>query len=198
MTRMVSYRLRATALAISFTAALAWPGAVAAQTVTGQARAVQVTALGTTILTDTGTLGGISDARDATLDFAVIPAVMNGELLRAVTIGWPDEVASESSLASLQLTVGLTGISADFVMARTQAVLDGPATASSIIDNLSINGVPVAVTGSPNQRISIPGGYLVINEQTVSLGVTTVNALHAKVLGVADVVIASATAGIRD
>ena len=198
MTRMVSYRLRATALAIPFAAALAWPGAAAAQTVTGQARAVQVTALGTTILTDTGTLGGISDARDATLDFAVIPAVMNGELLRAVTIGWPDEVASESSLASLQLTVGLTGISADFVMARTQAVLDGPATASSIIDNLSINGVPVAVTGSPNQRISIPGGYLVINEQTVSLGVTTVNALHAKVLGVADVVIASATAGIRD
>ena len=198
MTRMVSYRLRATALVISFAAALTWPGAAAAQTVTGQARAVQVTALGTTILTDTGTLGGISDARDATLDFAVIPAVMNGELLRAVTIGWPDEVASESSLASLQLTVGLTGISADFVMARTQAVLDGPATASSIIDNLSINGVPVAVTGSANQRISIPGGYLVINEQTVSLGVTTVNALHAKVLGVADVVIASATAGIRD
>jgi hypothetical protein len=37
----------------------------------------------------------------------------------------------------------------------------------------------------------------VINEQTVSFNGTTVDALHARVLGVADVVVASATAGIR-
>jgi len=148
-------------------------------------------------LTDTGTLGGTSDARDATLDFGVIPSVLSGELLRAVTIGWPDQVASETSLANLQLALGGTGIAADFVMAKTLAVLGAPNTASSIIANLSINGIPIAVNGQPNQRIAIPGGQVVINEQTLSLGATTVNAIHATVLGVADVVIASATAGIR-
>ena len=38
---------------------------------------------------------------------------------------------------------------------------------------------------------------MVLNEQTVSSAGTTVNALHAVVTGVADVVVASATAGIQ-
>ena len=57
--------------------------------------------------------------------------------------------------------------------------------------------MPVWVSGSPNQRLWIPGGQLVLNEQIVSATGTTVNALHATVYGVADVVIASATAGIQ-
>jgi hypothetical protein len=195
MSKKVWYRLRATAFAIAFAGVSAWPTAGAAQTVTGQARAVQVNA--TTVLTDTGTLGGTSDARDATLDSGIVPSVLSGEVLRAVTIGWPDQVASETSLANLNMTVGGTGISADLVMAKALAVLGAPSTARSIIANLSVNGVPVAVTGMPNQLVSIPGGRMMINEQTVSLnGSTTVNALHATVLGVANVVIASATAGI--
>jgi hypothetical protein len=191
------YRLRATVFAIAFAGVSAWPTAGAAQTVTGQARAVQANALGTIVLADTGTLGGTSDARDATLDFGLVPSVLSAEVLRAVTIGWPDQVASETSLANLSMAVGGTGISADLVMARALAVLGQPSIASSIIANLSVNGIPVAVTGMPNQRVPIPGGQVVINEQTVSLsGSTTVSAIHATVLGVADVVIASATAGI--
>jgi hypothetical protein len=93
--------------------------------------------------------------------------------------------------------VGGTGISADFVMARALAALGGGVSSGSLIDNLAIGGVPIAVTGEPNQTIAIPGGQVVINEQTVSADGTTVNALHARVSGVADVVIASATAGIR-
>jgi hypothetical protein len=198
MSRKAWYQLGAAAFAIAFASLSTWPTVRASQIVTGQARAVQVnSALGTTVLTDTGTLGGTNDARDATLDFGIVPSVLSGEVLRAVTIGWPDQVASETSLANLQMAVGGTGISAGFVMAKTLAVLGGPSTATSIIDNLSVNGIPVAVTGQPNQRVSIPGGQLVINEQTVSFNGTTVNALHARVLGVADVVVASATAGIR-
>ena len=137
MTRIVSDRMRASAFAILFAGVWAWPSAGAAQTVTGQARAVQVVkTLGTTVLTDTGTLAGIDDSRDATLAFGVVPSVLNGEVLRAVTLGSPDEVASETSLANLQLAVGSTGISAGFVMARTRAVLGEASTASSIIDNL--------------------------------------------------------------
>jgi hypothetical protein len=152
--------------------------------------------LDTIVLADTGTLGGTSDARDATRDFGIVPAVLSAEVLRAVTIGWPDQVASETSLANLSIAVGGTGISADFVMAKALAVLGQPSTASSIIANLSVNGMPIAVTGMPNQLVPIPGGQVVINEQTISTTGTTVNAIHATVLGVADVVVASAKAGI--
>jgi len=56
--------------------------------------------------------------------------------------------------------------------------------------------LPIPVTGDPNQRIDVPGGVVVINEQRVSPdGTTVVNALHAVISGVADVVVASATAG---
>jgi len=177
------------------------PAAGAAQAVTGNAGAARVTTLGlggaTTVLADTGTLGGPADARDASLVTGSVPSVLNGEVLSAVTIGWPDQVASTASLANLGLNVGGVGISADFVMATATAVLGGAGSGTSLIDNLSIGGVPIAVTGAPNQTVPIPGGRVVVNEQTVTPAGTTVNALHATVLGVVDVVIASATAGIR-
>jgi hypothetical protein len=106
-------------------------------------------------------------------------------------------VASEAGLTGLSL--GLTGISisADLVMARVLALLGGEHTGISSIDRLSVNGVPITVTGAPNQTIYVPGGVLVINEQLTSSASTVVNALHLTVDGVADVVIASATAGIQ-
>ena len=180
--------------AMVFAGALAWPAAAATQTVTGQARAVQAsTIFGTTTLADTGTLS--DDPRDATLPIGSVSSLLSGEALRAVTVGWSDQVVSEASLANLTMVVGGTGISAGVVLSRVLAAADAPAAASSTVGDLAINGVPVDVTGSPNQWISIPGGHLVINEQIVSPSGTSVNALHATVLGVADVVIASATAG---
>ena len=145
MSKRVWYRLRATAFAIALAGVSAWPTSGSAQTVTGQARAVQVN--GTTVLTDTGTLGGTSDSRDATLDVGVVPSVLSGEILRAVTIGWPDQVASETSLANLTMTIGGTGISAGFVMARALAVLGQASTADSMINNLSVNETGIV---SPN------------------------------------------------
>ncbi len=185
------------------TALLAWPTASAAQAVVGDARAAQATVLGflgaatTTVLADSGTLDSTSDARDASLDAGSVQSVFTGEVLSASTIGWPDQVASEASLANLGMTVGGTGISADFVMASATALLGGAAGGASLIDNLLINGVPISLNGAPNQTLWIPGGQVVINEQTVSAAGTTVNALHATVFGVADVVIASASAGIQ-
>lgn len=181
---------------------MAWPRAGAAQTVVGNANAVRATTFGlfggtTTTLAGTGALGGPGDALDATQVSASIPSLLSGEVLNAVTVGWPDQVTSEASLASLGLTVDGTGISADFVMARALATLDGSGGSNSVINNLSIGGVPVTVTGEVNQTVSIPGGQVVINEQIVSSSGTTVNALHATVPGVADVVVASATAGIQ-
>ena len=167
-------------------------------TIVGNAKAVQSTAFGTTtVLADTGTLGGTSDAREASQVTGGVPSVLAGEVLHAVTIGWPDQVASEASIANLGLTVAGTTISADLVIARALAATGGAAMGNSGIDNLSVNGIPVYVTGEPNQTVWIPGGQVIVNEQKTSSTGILVNALRVVVTGVADIVIASATAGIH-
>jgi len=190
--------LVAAAIAVAL---LVWPLAGEAQTVTGAARAVQATVLGplggtTTVLGDTGSLAGTSDALQASAMTGTIPSLLAGEALHATTIGWPDQVASEASLADLVVSVAGATIGADLVMARVLAVLGSAGVGASDIENLSINQVPIAVSGDPNQTIYIPGGLVVINQQQTSATSTVVNALHVIVYGVADVVIGSATAGI--
>jgi len=156
------------------------------------------TLLGSTaVLGGTGTLvAGTSDVLQASGVTGGIPSLLTGETLHAVTIGYPDQIDSEASLAALALNVAGTSIGADFVMSRATAVAGG-ATGVSNIDGLAINGAPIPVTGDPNQTIGIPGGVLVLNEQqTLPDGTLVVNALHAIVSGVADVAVASATAGL--
>jgi hypothetical protein len=202
MRQKLSFAWRAIAPGIAVAGLLAWPASGAAQTVTGNAKAVRVATLGllggsTTTLANTGALADATDARGASQLVGTVPSLVSGEVLRAVTLGWPDQVASEASLANLGLLVGGTGISADFVQATATAALGAGGSGRSLVENLVINGVPIEVTGEPNQTIWIPGGQVVVNEQTVSGDRATVNALHARVLGVVDVVIASATAGIQ-
>ena len=69
--------------------------------------------------------------------------------------------------------------------------------AQSASTGLSINGLPVTITGQKNQTISIPGGQIVINEQQSSGNSTVVNAIHVVVNGIADVIVASAVASIQ-
>lgn len=178
--------------------AAAWPTTAAGQTVTGQARAVQVsTALGTTTLADTGTLGGPSDARDASMVVGRSGTVVSAEVLHATTLGLGDRVSSQVSLANVGLRVGLTSITADMVMGSVASALGAPATASALVGNLAVNGIPVEITGSPNQRIAIPGGQIVVNEQNTFADGASVNALRVSVAGAADVILGSAIAGIR-
>jgi len=156
------------------------------------------TLLGTTaVLGSTGTLvAGTSDALQASDTTGGIASLLTGETLHAVTIGYPDQIDSEASLAALALNVAGTSIGADFVMSRATAVA-GSSLGASNIDGLAINGVPIWVSGAPNQTIGIPGGLLVLNEQqSLPDGTLVVNALHAIVSGVADVAVASAMAGL--
>ena len=197
-----SYRSRVLAVAAMVVTLLTWPMAGEAQLITGQARAVKATVFSllggtTTVLADTGALGGPSTALHASALTGNVPSLLTGETLHATTIGWSDQVASEASLGRLALTVAGTTIGADVVMARALAVLGGAGFGISNIANLSINGAPIPVSGAPNQTILIPGGRVVINEQQTSPASTIVNALHVMVTGVADVVIGSATAGIH-
>jgi hypothetical protein len=95
------------------------------------------------------------------------------------------------------MTVAGIGITAEFVMVQASQALGAAGSGSSTISNLAINGVPINVTGAPNQVVAIPGGVVTINQQSISsTGAAVVNAVHVTVAGVADVVIASATAGI--
>ena len=203
MDSLTSHNWKLLMLAGALVSLLACPGPSEAQTVTGQASAVQATVLGvlglgtTTALSDTGTLGGTSDAREASFVTGTVPSLLTGEALHAVTIGWPDQVASEASLGSLAMTVAGTGISADFVMARALSVLGSAGTGLTNIAGLTIGGVPVFPTGAPNQTLSLGVLSVVLNEQIPSAGGIIVNALHVRTLdGLTDVVIGSAKAGI--
>ena len=187
---------------------LTWPAAALAQlptasTVTGQATVVQATVLGllgtatTTTLASTAPLASTTDAQDASQLTGSVPALLSAETLSGATIGYPNQVDSVASLGSLRMNVAGVSISADLVMAQATQVLGAAASGSSSLDNLVVNGIPIAISGAPNQTVWIPGGQMVINEQTVSsTGAFVVNALHVTVNGVANLVLASATAGI--
>ena len=198
MSQRILFRCGVVIAIVALAGLVGWPTAAGAQTATGHARAVQTTVLGsTTILSDTGALTGGDDARQASQVTGAVPSVLTAEALHATTIGWPDQAASEASLAGLAVTVAGNGITAGFVMARTAAILGGAGAGDTTIDALSINGAPVTVTGQPNQTIPLLGGRVVINEQQPLFpSGMTVNALHIVIDGVADVVVASATAGI--
>jgi hypothetical protein len=173
-----------------------------ASTVTGQATAAQVVLLGflgtatTTALGSTG-ISGTNAESDVGQVTGSIPSLLGAEALNATSYSYSNEVDSLASLANLGVSVAGINISADSVMAEASQVLGAAGTGTAYIDNLAINGVPINVTGTPNQSVAIPGGQVVLNEQTISsTGSVVVNAIHVVVNGVADVVVASATAGI--
>ena len=138
--------------------------------------------------TDTGTLNSPTDARDASLSSGSVGSLLIAQTLHATAIGSTDQIAAEASLAGLSLSIAGTSVTADFVQARATSGTRGVRT--STVDELAINGVPIDVSGDANQTISIPGGAVVINEQNGN----AVKALHIVINGVADVVIASASA----
>jgi hypothetical protein len=182
--------------------ALFWPGVSAAQNVVGQAAAVQATVfglLGNTALglANTGALGGPTDALQASQLTGNLLGALTAEVPRATTIGLGDSVASEASLANLALAIAGSSIAADQVLAEATAAAGGARAGSTSLTNLSLNGVPVPVSGAPNQSVAIPGGTMMINEQQSTPAGMIVNALHVVVGGVADVVIGSAAAGLQ-
>jgi hypothetical protein len=202
MQNAVSYRWSLIALC-ALVAALGSAIPAAAQTVSGQAKAIQTIVVGplggttTTVLADTGALITADDSKEASLTDGSVPAVAAGNTLHATTISWPDQVNSETSVADVSVTVPGVTLGADFVMSRASAKLGFAGSGTVNMDNLSINGVPITISGLPNQTITIPGGQIVINEQITSPAATVVNALHVVVTGVVDVIVASATAGVR-
>jgi hypothetical protein len=176
---------------------LTWPGIGHAQSIAGQASAVTAVILGNvTSLANTGTLTSASDPLGTGQPTGSIPGLLGAEALHAVTMGWTDQVYSESSLANLGLNVAGIGITANTVLSRALATASG-SIGQGRVEGLSIGGVPITVTGAPNQALSLLGLSVILNEQTQSAGGIIVNAMRVRTLnGLTDVVVGSARAGI--
>jgi len=183
-----------------------WPTAGQAQTTastaSGQASAAQVVLLGllgtatSGSLASTGISGTNAESDVGQLTGSVL-SVLSAEVPNAATYSYADQVDSMASMGNVGLSLAGVSIAADSVVAEASQVLGGAGVGSASIDNLVINGMPVAVTGIPNQIIAIPGGQIVLNEQIISsTGSAVVNAIHLTLIGIADVVLASAHASI--
>jgi hypothetical protein len=191
------------ALCVLSVGLLEWPASTRAQTLGGIIVVpppipipVPVPVPVSTVL-GTGTLApGSLDSLYSELD-SISTSLVSADVPSARVIGYADQIASHSYLSSLNLTIAGIAIAAASAESAARGHLDGsPGDATSYISNLSINGVEVLIDGTVNQTVAIPGGQVVINEQQVlSDGTLVVNALHATVSGVADAVVASATAG---
>jgi hypothetical protein len=179
-----------------FTTLLGWssagPAFATGEEYAGRATALRVTASGAPVsFADTGELPSSGGNLDSSEQTAGVPDVASAETLHASTIGIGDFTHSEASIGGVTITAGTYTVTADLVMSRANAdnqggwvILGGHAH----VDGLLLNGLPVVVTGEPNQTIPLAGGQLVINEQSSStsgaIKSISVTALHLSADGV--------------
>jgi hypothetical protein len=188
-----------------------WPATVHAQTVTytGEAFGASVNALGIkTTISDTGALPSSGGSLSTQLASINLPGLLDLNLLTASTTGASNVTSSQASVTNVSVTAAGIGISASVLTSNASAQACGSTNPSvnggSTIANLVVNGQPITVTGAPNQTVPLLIGSLIINEQLSSVNSSysgssadiLVNALHLKVLGLADVVVSSSHAGV--
>jgi hypothetical protein len=206
MSKTIYLRVGVAALVIGLTAPLAVPGPASAQltgtigTVTGTlAPLIGGTSIAngtaaSALVASTAPLANSWDVQDASLDSGSIP-IGTANTLEATAIGEGDLVSSAASLGDLTLTTAVGTISASFAMATAAADSYGGLTGWSEVDGLVVSGVPIVVTGAPNQTVVIGTIQVVLNEVTIAANGITVNALHVTTLdGLVNVVAGSATA----
>jgi hypothetical protein len=186
-----------------------------AATYGGQATgaSVTVTATGTTIRANSGSLSIAGGEADAALSVGNIPgsatggvATLAASALSSVVIGTGSTTKAHALLGAVALAVSGNQVNSDFVMARSNADCGPTVSGTSDVVNLVINGQSITVTGAPNQTVALSNGSVTINEQVQTIGATsgelTVNALHVRtndaVTGqpVADVALGTADAKI--
>jgi hypothetical protein len=179
-------------------------------------RTLPLSALVTTIVSDTGFLPTSGGAITASTASATLPGLLTSGTVTSNTFGGlagaptsnVNSSLSNSTVQNLQVTalgaLGLVTIDATVVSSNTLCTCSfgiGTCTGGSQVVALTVTalGIPVVinVTGAPNQGVVLPLGLggIIINEQFgVGTESVTVNALHINlnVLGVAgtDIVIA--------
>lgn len=185
------------------------PNPTPINTFSGQATALQAQVLGSAItLSQTNPLPSAGGAEEASLlESNGVLGVLSVRVLHAATVGHGDKASSEASVAGININVGLTSISTGILMSRSKALCNSSnnpvLSGSSEVVGLVINGIPIVVSGSPNQTIALPLGLgeVIINEQSQSIlgkyGEITVTALHVRLIGVADIIVSRSHSDIN-
>src|SRR2546426_477626 len=159
----------------------------------------QVPIFGGAYFADTGSLpveGGVLVAPFVPVDTGVAAALV----FLSYTRGFTDLAMSETATSDIGLLADTPyPVTASFGYTMSKAACDGAYGAADVA-GLSGAGVPIDVTGAPNQVYQIPGVFtLIINEQidssSVSTNAITVNALHAWFSGI-EVIVSSAYSSI--
>jgi len=173
---------------------------------TGEAAVANVNVLGVlnASIEDTGPLPYYGGSLSTELLSLNVPNLLDLNLLSASTDGENRQTNSAASVTEVTLTAAGVNITASVLTSNASASCAPAVSGTSTIVGLKVNGLSVKVTGAPNQTIPLLVGSLIINEQISSVVDTPelvsadmlVNALHLKVLGIADVVISSSHAGV--
>ena len=159
-----------------------------------------LTVFGDTYYADTGDLpsdGGVLFAPFVDVNTDVASA----SVFLSYTRGFNDLGITEAATADITLLPGSDlEITTSFVYARSSADCNGVSGRSEIFD-LTIGGVPVGVSGDPNEVVyDIPGVLTVVANEQIdqSWGLThslTVNGLHVWTVG-AELIVSSATSTV--
>jgi hypothetical protein len=188
-------------------------------TFSGEATVVQATVTGLPKITlvRTGPLDASGGALNNTLAKLEISETQTGGFLgldatvgHASTVGQGKRSRSQATVADLALRVLGQPVEATFLEAEASAVCDAAGNAAgaarSTIADLIVAGIPISVTGEPNQRVEVAGLTIVLNEREVNqsgnTADVTVNALHITAVEPltgtkVDVIVAQAHADIR-
>lgn len=119
---------------------------------------------------------------------ASIEGLLTADVISAVTEGAGQRARSSAEILGLDLSVA-TLVDATSSTLRSTAIArcghDGAVVSGdSVVEDLSINGTDIDVTGEPNQEVELGPVTVIINEQSSfveqdgSFGEITVNALH--------------------
>jgi hypothetical protein len=172
----------------------------------GESAVAKVNVLGVlnASIEDTGQLPPGGGSLSTELVALNVPSLLDLHLLSASTSGQNNETDSAASVTQISLTAAGIHITASVLTSNATATCAGTVTGTSTVVGLKVNGLSVRVTGAPNQTIPLLVGSLVINEQISSVVNTPsstvadmlVNALHLKVLALADVAISSSHSGV--
>jgi hypothetical protein len=197
--------LKIAALAVIFPLVVSAQEFNLSPTFAGRAVALQATApdAAPVILADTGVVPATGGERQNSVPGAVAYPSGTAISLYAVTVAFGNQNRSQASLSGLDVSLGGHRVTAQWVesVATAQGQFLGVlASGNATVNDLTVDGVTIAVSGEANQTVNLPDGYVIINEQTGSNsrdgGAITVNAIHLVVNGVGSVVAASATAEV--
>src|SRR5882762_11521054 len=156
---------------------------------------VNVAGLAPTYFADTGDLPSTGGTRTSSLVNVNAPGVITATTMADTTTGSNCQANSAAAIENVTVLQG-NPAQVHAMLVKSSAYADcASLKGASTIVGLTFGGIPVTVTGAPNQTVTIPGvATLTIDEQISGPGKAfTVNALHLRLLGgTQEVIIASA------